>query len=99
VGEIAAGRDAFLRRTGWRARRGATEALGPDARAMLEAYARGVNAFLDSGAALPIEFALAGVSPEPWAPWHSLAVYKLRHLFMGPFQRKLWRAVLLREHG
>jgi penicillin amidase len=100
VGEVAVARDAFLRRTGLaRAARRDLEALGADARAMLEAYARGVNAFLCSGAALPLEFALTGLRPEPWEPWHSLAVYKLRHLFMGPFQRKLWRAALLREHG
>ena len=100
VGEVAVARDAFLRRLDLtRSARRDLEALGPDARAMLAAYARGVNAWLGSAATLPVEFALTGVRPEPWEPWHSLAVYKLRHLFMGPFQRKLWRAALLREQG
>ena len=40
------------------------------ARAPVEAYLRGVNAFIEShgGARLPVEFALLGVTPEPWRP-------------------------------
>lgn len=42
----------------------------PEARALVEAYVRGINAFLDThaGARLPVEFTLLGVTPEPWRP-------------------------------
>jgi len=100
VGAIAVGRDAFLRRMGiarWAQRD--LESLGAEARDMLEAYAAGVNAFLASGAPLPAEYAIAGLAPEPWQPWQSLAVYKLRHAFMGPLYRKLWRGAVARSGG
>jgi penicillin amidase len=100
VGETAVSRDVFMRRMGLaRAAERDFAALGAEARAMLEAYARGVNACLAAAESLPAEYALTGLSPEPWLPWHSLAVYKLRHAFMGPLYRKLWRASLLRACG
>jgi len=37
-------------------------------RAMFEAYAAGVNAFLVSGHALPVEYHLTHLTPEPWEP-------------------------------
>ena len=46
--------------------------LDPEARRELEAYARGVNAFLDSGAALPPEFRLLRFEPARWSPADSL---------------------------
>jgi penicillin amidase len=62
------------------------------ARSMLDAYARGVNAFLETTRSWPVEYRLlGGVRPEPWAPWHSLAVYKVRNMLMGTFEAKLWR--------
>src|SRR5206468_8422900 len=48
---------------------------------------------------LPVEFRLLDERPEPWTPWDSLAVFKLRHVDMGPWQAKLWRARLLRHLG
>jgi penicillin amidase len=42
----------------------------PDGRRLFEAYARGVNAFIQSVQAnpdkLPVEFTLTGIRPEPW---------------------------------
>ena len=48
--------------------------LAPDAREALEAYARGVNAFIDSHSqALPPEFLLTGApAPEHWKPTDSI---------------------------
>ena len=66
---------------------------------MLDAYAAGVNAFLETTRAWPVEFQLLGIRPEPWAPWDSLAVFKIRHVEMGPWQMKLWRARLVRQLG
>jgi penicillin amidase len=70
-----------------------------EARAMLDAFAAGVNAFLATTSRWPIEFRLLDTRPEPWKPWDSIAVFKVRHLDMGPWQLKAWRARLLRQLG
>ena len=66
---------------------------------MLDAYAAGVNAFIATTKTWPIEFQLLDLRPEPWAPSDSLAVFKIRHVEMGPWQMKLWRARLIRQLG
>ena len=47
--------------------------LDPDTRANLEAYAAGVNAFIDEGHVLPVEFHAMRVKPEHWKPADSVA--------------------------
>ena len=74
------------------------EHLNDETRAMLYAYAAGVNAFLQSGP-LPAEFALVDDTPERWEPWDCLAVFKGRHILMGVFEAKLWRNKLLAALG
>jgi penicillin G amidase len=74
-------------------------AVNAETRAMLDAFAVGVNAFIRAARVLPIEFQLLGDSPEPWEPWDSLAVFKVRHVLMGTWQTKAWRARLLRHLG
>jgi penicillin amidase len=66
---------------------------------MFDAYAAGVNAFINSGDALPVEYRITGLQPEPWQPWHGLIAYKLRHISMGVFESKVWRARMVREMG
>jgi penicillin amidase len=73
--------------------------LNAPTRAMLDAYAEGVNAFMASTGVLGIEYRLLGVTPEPWTAHDSLAVFKIRHVFMGTFEFKLWRAKLLAKLG
>lgn len=53
--------------------------VSPKARASLEAYARGVNAFIASRDAksLPIEFRLLRYAPRAWTPADSLVVGKI----------------------
>ena len=85
AGAAAVAQDIHLRRL----RLGATaradyEAVNEETRAMLDAYADGVNGFLATTRTLPIEFRLLEARPEPWAPWDSLAVFKMRHVEMGP---------------
>ena len=75
------------------------DAVNAETRAMLDAYAAGTNAFLATTRTLPVEFQLVDAHPEAWAPWDSLAVFKVRHVEMGPWQAKLWRARLLRHLG
>ncbi|HXF54476.1 MAG TPA: penicillin acylase family protein [Hyphomicrobiaceae bacterium] len=63
-------------------------ALPDNARAALEAYARGVNAFIarKPGAfetRLPPEFLFLGHAPEPWRPADSVAVVKMMALMLS----------------
>jgi penicillin amidase len=100
VGEAAVPQDVLARRLGLdRSARIDYEGAAAETRVMLEAYAAGVNAFLHATQVWPIEFQLLGTRPEPWAPWDSLAVFKIRHVEMGPWQMKLWRARLVRHLG
>jgi penicillin amidase len=56
------------------ARRG-LQAASPRDRAYFEAYARGVNAFIEShGGSLPIEFRILGYRPKPWQPEDSIVI-------------------------
>jgi penicillin amidase len=74
--------------------------VGVETRSMLDAYAAGVNAFMQTTARLPIEYQLLAETPEPWQPWDACAVFKVRHVFTGGvWQGKLWRARLLRQIG
>ena len=75
------------------------QAVGPQTRVMFDAYAAGVNAFIETTGSLPVEYGIAGLEPEPWQPWHGLIVYKVRHIFMGVFESKLWRARMVRALG
>ena len=74
-------------------------AFDDDTRVMLDAYAAGVNAFIDTTATLPVELDLLGVSPAPWQPWDSGAIFKVRHVLMGAWGSKLWRARVLMALG
>lgn len=71
--------DRYLRTAGiWRHAGRQEEVLSPRARRRLEAYAAGVNAWLVSNhKALPPEFLLLRVRPEPWTVRHSLALEKI----------------------
>ncbi len=96
LGAAAFPADALARRLGIEAasRRDAA-ALGAPARAMIEAYAAGVNAWLASGAPRPVEYALLEATPEPWEGWHCIAVMRRLGLLMGSVWFKLWRAAAL----
>ena len=74
-------------------------ALNNDARSMLEAYAEGVNARISGSDPLPIEYEVLDVEPEVWRPQDCIAVFKTRHIMMGVFEGKLWRARLIAALG
>jgi penicillin amidase len=74
------------------------DAASPETRAMLDAYAAGVNAFIDARQ-WPAEYRLVEGAPEPWQPWDSGAVFKVRHVLMGLWQTKAWRGRLVRHLG
>jgi len=92
--------DILMRRLGLAASAEADYAASDtETRAMFDAYAAGVNAFIATTATLPIEYRLVGATPEPWRPWDGCAVYKVRHVLMGTFGTKLWRARQLQLLG
>ncbi len=96
LGAEAAESDILVRRLGMaEACRRDHAALGAEAAAMLAAYAAGVNAFIGSGAPLPVEYGLLDARPDPWQPWHSIAVMRRLGLLMGSVWFKLWRALAL----
>jgi len=74
-------------------------AVNAETRAMLDAYADGVNAFIQNTSSLPVEYTLLGEKPEPWSALDCFAVYKVRHIMMGVFEGKLWRAKLVNALG
>ena len=102
-GESQVDTDAFIRLLGWR--RTAEAELGlldPSTIAYLEAYARGVNAYLadHSGAALSLEYAVLGLqngsyTVEPWTPADSVAWLKaMAWDLRGNMDREIQRAIL-----
>lgn len=101
VGTAGVREDTFFRRIGIEAAaRRDWEGLSPETKAMTEAYAQGVNRWLDEHAdSLPTEFDHHPFAPARWEAWHCSAVYKVRHVFMGTFMRKLWRGAVLRAAG
>ena len=93
--------DRFQRRLGLAelAQRDVDAASSLD-RASLEAYAGGVNAGLSTLPALPPEFTLLGIRPEPWRAWHSTLVGRLLlFTFATNWETELLRAELLRLLG
>ncbi len=96
LGAAAADADALARRLGMAAAcQRDYAALGPDAQAMLTAYAAGVNGFLGSGAPLPVEYGLLDAQVDVWEPWHCIAVMRRLGLLMGSVWFKLWRTLAL----
>ncbi|HEX4497784.1 MAG TPA: penicillin acylase family protein [Thermoanaerobaculia bacterium] len=77
------------------------QTLSPATRAILTAYADGVNAYLSTHRGrLPIEFTLLGVEPAPWTPIDSLTWGKLMSLNLSqnhPFE--ILRAHLIARLG
>jgi penicillin amidase len=106
AGAAAVASDTMMRRFQIGATvQGDYDALDAATRAMLDAYTAGVNAFITTTETLPIEYRLiAGNSDiwslvESWQPWDCLAVFKVRHILMGVFEGKLWRARLVQALG
>ena len=100
VGDGALEQDKLMRRFRLAASAKADYAvMDPHTRMVFDAYAAGVNAFVEGPSPLPAEYAIAGISPEPWEPWHSLVVYKVRHILMGVFESKIWRARMVMGMG
>ncbi len=100
VGGQAVEQDKLMRRFQLlRSAKADYEASDSHTRDIFDAYAAGVNAFSNGPDPLPVEYQITGLEPEPWQPWDGLIVYKVRHILMGVFESKVWRARMVREMG
>jgi penicillin G amidase len=92
--------DKYLRALGvYRHAEASVAAQPAAAQKRLQAYADGVNAFLEAhNDALPPEFLLAGFRPDPWKPADSIASFKLLGLVVSHNQAAL-RAHIAQELG
>jgi penicillin amidase len=84
-GESQLDADRLIRTLGWRqsAQRD-YDALRPEARAVLDAYVEGVNAWLDQERdSLGLAFLVSGVKPEPWTALDSIAWQKVQAWNLG----------------
>ena len=100
IGQSAKTQDILMRHRNFeRVSRADYDLCSPDAKTALDAYADGVNAFIDGNDPLPYEYALLDTEPERWEPWHCIVVYKVRNSAEGGFHNKLWHAKMVRRVG
>jgi len=94
-GALRADREARTLGLGLVARESLT-AMSADARALLEAYAAGVSAYIQAHRdALPLEFRLLRYAPRPWEPADSVAVGKLLALDLAQgWENEAFRATV-----
>nr|MBC8263306.1 penicillin acylase family protein [Anaerolineales bacterium] len=93
-GDVALDTDRLIRTFGFhRLGQADLDNLPDDARAEVEAYAEGVNAFIEqAGKRLPVEFMMVGHRPEPWTPLDSMAfarvmIWQLSHAWASAIVR------------
>jgi penicillin amidase len=99
--------DRFLRTLGWaRIANQEFAALSTEDQRLLQAYADGVNAYLQdrNGSQLSLEYAVLGMinpdyQPEPWQPVHSLTWAKVMAWDLGRSRMgsEIQRAILLKD--
>lgn len=67
---------------------------------LLQAYSAGVNAFLQEGRPLPLEYRAVGLTDPgqvaPWLPEHSLALLRLHTTALGDSSSEAWQRELTR---
>jgi penicillin amidase len=100
LGPNAVERDRFARLIRYRGEMQAEyESYAPDAKQIIEAFVRGVNAFIElSKDRLPIEFQLTGMRPEPWTPEVCLT-RMAGYVMTRNASTEILRASLAREFG
>ncbi|HWI66027.1 MAG TPA: penicillin acylase family protein [Symbiobacteriaceae bacterium] len=104
MGAGLVGADKFLRSLMLRpAAERSVAALAPEGLAALEAYAAGVNAFIDDAIAshrLPPEFTILGYQPEPWTPADSASIGKyMAYDLGGNFKEEVFRYLARQKVG
>jgi penicillin amidase len=102
LGEATLDTDRFLRTVGLRRAAEQDWALmDEDVRTIMEAYAAGVNAYIETHRdRLPLEFTILGVDPAPWTPIDTLAWGKVMSFDLGGnYEVELLRARLIAALG
>ncbi|GEN52536.1 penicillin acylase family protein [Halobacillus faecis] len=98
VGEATIDQDRYFRTLGLR--RAAEKSLAvysDEATERLEAFAEGVNAFIENEP-LPPEFAMMNINPEPWTPLDSLTIGKYMAFDLGGhWERQAFNYYLLQN--
>lgn len=101
-GEIAYPTDRLLRILGFsRAARQDLGAADVETRRVLESYVRGINAFIGAKrTALPLEFSLLGLKPEPWQALDSFVWGKVMSWSLAAnWSSEVMRAALIGRVG
>ncbi len=100
-GASAVPSDRFMRTLGvYRRAQDDFQNLDPATQNAFQRYAAGVNAWLGEGHALPLEFRLLFLVPEPWQPADSLVWQKLMGLQLsGNWTQELLNAALVAKLG
>lgn len=85
IGPLGLRSDRFMRTLGiYRLAQASVETLSPPARAAVEAYVEGVNAWLsDPATQRPAELITLGISPEPWKAADSASWVRLMALLLA----------------
>ncbi|MBS1788941.1 MAG: penicillin acylase family protein [Acidobacteria bacterium] len=102
LGPSAIERDKFARLVRYRGdMKTEYESYAPDAKQIIEAFVRGVNAqiaLVKASSKLPIEFQLAGYEPEAWTPEVCLT-RMAGYVMTRNASTEIQRAVFARQHG
>jgi penicillin amidase len=101
LGEPTIETDRFLRTIGThRAAQQDYDALSDEAKAVLQAYADGVNAYASTHPVLPLEYQLLQAEWEPWQPVHTLAWAKMMQWDLSSnWSEELFRPRLVEQVG
>ena len=85
LGKAALSKDIFLRTLGvYKSAEQTYEELDKETKSQMQAYADGVNAFLENrSGALPPEFLILGFEPEPWTVTDSIVWVKMMAWDLG----------------
>lgn len=88
--------DALLKTIGFsRTAKAIVSAMPRRTRAALDAYCRGVNAYIeDNPGHLPMEFDALGYEPEPWKPEHTVMISRL---LAWELNTAFWTDIVLAE--
>ncbi len=101
-GKTSLDADRYLRTLGLRrAAEKSWAAMSADHRALLEAYAAGVNAYLDTHRdRLPLEFTVVGVNPSTWTALDTVALGNILVMSLsGNYTLELLRAQMIAKLG
>ncbi len=107
LGKSTLSNDLFIRAIGWRrAAEADYKLMGAQERDVLQWYADGINAFMDTHRnGLPLEFTILGLTgakftPEPWTPVDTLTWGKVMAWDLGSnWEDELLRSRILGKHG